>query len=358
MNRLRLLCWTLSIVSGLSSGVQVAESAVESKDATASASTAAPAANAPESTPQAATEAANAAPKVTKEQRIEQWGNSNIAVRANQAAQAMKDGKYLNAISNYRALIGLDRNNEDFYLGLHLASVQQENWGQAVMALEELFDRKPELKATYAKDFAFALKKADRDPAEIKAAEKLIKKGNDNLLATKVQELVDKSLYDEIYIPPVKHVPVKRTELDPSKVHIHSSRLGLNYETAFAQCENIVIADYVGADLDKNRMPTYYTPPKVRYKITEHLKGAPFNSAIALKYEFHDEIISEEKPADWKFDVSMLPKKGSKWILFIPNAVPIEGQLHTYHGRWGRQEFTEENYDKILKIIQEHRGQS
>lgn len=271
----------------------------------------------------------------------------------------MQAGKYLNAISNFRALIGLDRNNEDFYLGLYLASVRQQNYGQAVMALEELFDRKPELKVTYAKDFAEALKKADREPSEIKAAEKLIKQPyNDNLLASKVDELIEKSLYDEIYIEPKKIVPVKRVALDPSKVHIHTSRMGLNYETAFAQCENIVIADFVAAELDKAHPPTYFTPPKVRYHIVEHLKGAPFNRAIALKYEFHDEIISEEKPADWKFDESMLPKKGSKWILFIPNAVPIDGMLHTYHGRYGRQEFTEENYDKILKIIQEHRGQT
>ncbi len=352
MNRLRLLCWTLSIVSGLSLGVQVANSAVETSAATAPAATSAPAESAP-----ATSEAA--APKVTKEQRVEQWGSQNIAVRANQAAQAMKAGKYVTAISNFRALIGLDRNNEDFYLGLYLASAKQESWGQAVMALEELFDRKPELKGTFAKEFAEALKKADREPSEVKAAEKLIKKGsNDNLLVSKVDALIEKSLYDEVYVEPKKIVPVKRVELDPSKVHIHTSRLGLNYETAFAQCENIVIAEFTGMEMDKAHPPTYFTPPKAKYHIEEYLKGAPFNRAIAIKYEFHDEIITEEKPADWKFDESLLPKKGSKWILFIPNAVPIDGMLHTYHGRYGRQEFTEDNYDKILKIIQEHRGQT
>jgi len=353
----------------------VAISAVEGAGdaATASASPATPAVtpvDSPAATPAAATttettettstatDGSTAPAKVTKEQRIEQWGSQNIAVRANQAAQAMQAGKYTSAISNFRALIGLDKSNEDFYLGLYSASAKQETWGQAVMALEELFDRKPELKATFAKEFAEALKKADREPSEIKAAEKLIKSGNEDVLAARVQALVDKSLYDEIYIEPKKHVPVKRIELDPSKVHIHSSRLGLNYETAFAQCENIVVAEFVGMEISKERPPTYFTPPKAKYHITEYLKGAPFNKAIALKYEFHDEIISEEKPADWKFGEALLPKKGSKWLLFIPSAVPIDGMLHTYHGRWGRQEFTEENYDKILKIIQEHRGQT
>jgi hypothetical protein len=355
MNRLRLLCWTLSIVSGLSLSVQVANSAIEGATPTSTTTgTSAPA----QAAAAAPAEEASTAPKVTKEQRVEQWGSQSVAVKANQAAQAMQAGKYSAAISNFRSLIGLDRNNEDFYLGLYSASSKSENWGQAVMALEELFDRKPELKGTYAKDFAEALKKAGREASEIKAAEKLIKKSNDNLLATKVQQLVDKSLYEEIYIEPKKPEPVKRVELDPSKVHIHSSRLGLNYETAFAQCENIVIADYVGNEYDKNRPPTYFTPPKAKYHIVEYLKGAPFNKAIALKYEFHDEIISEEKPADWKFHESLFPKKGSRWILFIPNAVPIDGMLHTYHGRYGRQEYTEENYDKILKVIQEHRGQT
>jgi len=292
----------------------------------------------------------------TKAERTEQWGSQNIAVRANQASQAMKDGKYQSAISHFRALIGLDRNNEDFYLGLYLASAKSDNWGQAVMALEELFDRKPELKVTYAKDFANALKKADRETSEVKAAEKLVKGTPDpEAIDKKVNELMEKSLYEEIYIEPKKIEPVKREELDASKVHAHSSRLSLTYDTAFAQSESIVVAEYQGFD-ERDHKITYFTPPKAHYRIVEYLKGAPFNKDLPVKYEFHDKIVGEEKPKEWKFETNEMPKKGSKWILFIPSAVPIAGMLDTYHGRWGRQEYTEENYDKILKIIQEHRG--
>lgn len=322
MKRTRLLSWTLSLVACASFGVQYSMSA----DA------------------------------ATKAERVEQWGSDNIAVRANQAAQAMKDQKYSTAISNFRALIGLDRNNEDFYIGLYVASTKAENYGQALMALEELFDRKPELKETYATEFVDALKKAEREPSEIKAAEKLVKKDAPGGLAEKkLDELMEKSLYEEVYIEPKKLEPEKRKELAADEVHIEKSRLALTYETAFAQSENIVIAEFIG--YDKSKPITYYTPPKAHYRIVEYLKGAPFNKALPVKYEFHDKIVGEEKPADWKFDeATMMPKKGSKWIMFIPTAVPLAGMLETFHGRYGRQEYNEENYDRILKIIQEHRG--
>lgn len=323
MNRARLLSWTLSIVSALL--------------------VAGPAADA-----------------TTRQERTDQWGSETIAVRANQAAQAMKAGKYGAAISHFRALIGLDKNNEDFYLGLCEASRKSDNWGQALMSLEELFDRKPELKTTYAKEFVEALKNAERDSSEIKAAEKLVKPGADGTaLSAKVDELVEKSLYEEIYVEPKKLEPEKRKELDASEVHLHKSRASLNYETAFAQSENIVVAEYNKFEKEKDRAITYFTPPKATYKIVEYLKGAPFNRTLPIKYEFHDKIVGEEKPANWKFDeAAMMPKPGTKWILFIPHAVPIAGMLETYHGAWGRQEFTEDNYDKIMRIIQEHRGQA
>jgi tetratricopeptide (TPR) repeat protein len=319
MKRTRLLCWTLSLVATFALGTQSVDAA-------------------------------------TKAERIEQWGSQNIAVRANQAAQALKDKKYSAAISHFRALIGLDRNNEDFYLGLYVASDKSENYGQAVMALEELFDRKPELKATYAREFVDALKKAERESSEIKAAEKLVKKDAPTGLAEKkVEELTEKSLYEEVYVEPKKLEPVKRKELDASQVHIEKSRLALTYETAFAQCENIVVAEF--NSYDKGKPITYYTPPKANYRIVEYLKGAPFNKALPIKYEFHEKIVGEEKPKDWKFDeAKMMPQKGSKWILFIPNAVPLDGMLETFHGSYGRQAYNEENNDKILKIIQEHRG--
>ncbi len=293
----------------------------------------------------------------TKEERVEQWGSQNIAVRANLAAKSMQEGKYNVAISGYRALIGFDRDNEDFYLGLYLASVKAENWNQGLMALEELFDRHPELKAKYATKFAEALRNAGREESEAKAAEKLAKghPQDENIIDNKVKELIDRSLYDDNYVEPKKAEPVKRVELDASKVHADSSRLSLNYETAF-KSENIVVAVYEG--YEKGRPISYFMPPKAHFKIIEHLQGAPFNRDLPVKYEFHDKIVGEQKPADWKFDeATMMPKKGSKWILFIPNAVPIDGMVETYHGRYGRQEYTEDNYDKILKIIEEHRGQ-
>ncbi|HMO22558.1 MAG TPA: hypothetical protein PKC98_16490, partial [Candidatus Melainabacteria bacterium] len=68
-----------------------------------------------------ATEAASAAedkPKLpSKEERCEQWGDANVAVRAGGAAEALKEGKYDAAINNFRALVGLDSKNPEFHIG-------------------------------------------------------------------------------------------------------------------------------------------------------------------------------------------------------------------------------------------------
>lgn len=321
MKRSSLLCWTLSLVASLS---------LCAGDASA----------------------------VPKSQRIEEWGgNANVANRANLAARAFNEGKFPAAVNGYKGLVGLNPNEQDFYLGLYLSAAKSGSWSQAAMALDELFDRAPELKTKLAKDYAEALRQADRGD-EAKDVDKIIKKGGSDptFIENRVKALVDKSIFDEEKVVEVKIEPVKRKELDASKVHADTSAFGLNLLNAFNLSESITICEYTGFEHEGDI--SFFRPPMAKFHIVEYLKGPPLNKSLPVRYWFDDKV-GEEKPKDWKFDpVTMMPKKGSKWIIFIPNAVPVQGMHETYHGRFGRQEATDENMDKILKIIEQHKGQA
>ncbi len=52
-----------------------------------------------------------------------------------------------------------------------------------------------------------------------------------------------------------------------------------------------------------------------------------------------------------------MPAKGSKWIIFIPNAIVVPGGFDTYRGCYGRQEVNDDNLGEIYAIIEAHHGQ-
>lgn len=282
------------------------------------------------------------------------WSSDSIALRADVAAKAMNESRYSAAENAYRALIGLDPKEEDFYLGLYAAAMKAEHWDSASLALEELIDKKPEVKGKIAKQLQEIFEKTHR-ASDAKKVAPLVAKADPTYIDTRVAALISKSLLPEIKEEEPKPVgPPPREEVTPESVHAHTSKFGLTFLNAY-QSESIVVAEYVG--MDKTDNVTYFKPPRANYRIKEYLKGPPLNPFLPIRYEFHD-VTGGTKPEGWKFDeASMMPKKGSKWIIFIPNAVPIDGSFETYHGNFGRQEYTDENLDKILKIIEEHKGQ-
>lgn len=116
----------------------------------------------------------------------------------------------------------------------------------------------------------------------------------------------------------------------------------------FDGCESVLVCEYT--NFDEEKTIGWSNPPFAYFHIVEYLKGPPFPGRLPIRYEFHD-MINKEKPEGWTFDKSMMPKKRSKWILFIPNAVPIAGAFETYHGSAGRVEFNETSYYAILDVI-------
>ncbi len=124
-------------------------------------------------------------------------------------------------------------------------------------------------------------------------------------------------------------------------------------------CESILVGEYIGCNKDAKDWKdsvTFTTPPTAYFRIVEVLKGlpistetvkTPFDPRIQIIYDFGDGEATQ--PKDWKFDESMLPELGSKWILFIPNAVRT-GNLRafeTFDGSLGRIEFNRDNIEKV-----------
>jgi hypothetical protein len=131
-------------------------------------------------------------------------------------------------------------------------------------------------------------------------------------------------------------------------------------------CESILVGEYLGVYRDFKlgkawKTPiTYSSPPTVFYRLIQVLKGPPLSRTgfvtpisrkIAIKYDFDEG--DGDQPKDWKFDESMLPKFGSKWILFIPDAERhgYPRAFETFHGSAGRQEFTDATIERVRAAI-------
>ncbi|MBX9693142.1 MAG: tetratricopeptide repeat protein, partial [Cyanobacteria bacterium] len=267
------------------------------------------------------------------------------------------------AESKYRQLIGMSPQTEDFYFGLYDVAAKLKHWDQAALALEQLFEKNPDYKNQLPYEYGTTLYNLKRyDAAEPALKKALGVVDEESLVDRKIKKLMTKSIIQKelvkgkVFVPvPVKPIIIpKRKEVSQEEVHEASSKYGLTLENAF-QSEAILVCEYKG--YEHEGVVTYFKPPQANYRIVEYLKGPPLNKSLPVRFEFHEKV-GQPKPANWKFNDSMMPAKGSKWIIFIPNAVPIDGMFETYHGSYGRLEYTEDNLDKILKIIEAHKGQT
>jgi len=292
------------------------------------------------------------------------YGSVTIQRAAQAAASAMKKGEWGVAQGEYKKAIGFDPQQEDFYFGLYESSHKMQQWDQVALSLEELFNKNPKFKDQMLLEYGEALFHLNRyDEAEPVLKKALTKVAEPSIVETRLKRLMEKSIIVHkpeagtiiAYKEPEKFVAPERTgKLDAGEVHEHSSRKSLTFLNAFMKCEGIFVAEYKG--FSSEGVVSYYKPPKAMYHIEEYLKGPPLSRTLPIRYEFHDKIVGEDKPKDWKFSDDKMPKKGSKWLIFIPNCVPVEGQFETFHGSYGRQEYNEANIDEIHRIIEEHKG--
>lgn len=293
------------------------------------------------------------------------YGSVIVTRLAREGALAMKKGAWGEAQGNYIKLIGLAPKQEDFYFGMYQSSKNMMQWDQVMRALGELFDINPEYKNQMTLEYGEALYHMNRyDEAEPWLKKALVNVNQESFVEQRLKRLMQKSIVEkELVVGKIaqpKYVEIAplapRVELKPEQVHAQTSKTGLNLENAFSQSEGIFVCSF--KDYEKvGDSITYFRPPLARFYIEETLKGPPLNRNIPIRFEFHEKI-GEGKPEGWKFTEEMMPKKNTKWIIYIPNCVPIDGMFETYHGKFGIQEYTDDNYDKILRILEQHKGQT
>lgn len=291
------------------------------------------------------------------------YGSVLITRKASSAAEHMKKGEWGQAQADYRELIGREPKQEDFYVGLYKSSMKLDQWDQVSLALEELCSLNPGYKDKLALERGecnyYLNRYAEAEP-QLKLA--LNKLDQPSLMDERFDRLMQKSIIKHVPVigPPVvgrdkeKIIPDVFVPTPEINSHLDTSKHSLTLENAFARSEKIVVADYSGYE---GKNVTFYAPPKAVYKLDRFLKGGALNKTIYIRYEFHNKT-SEKRPAGFKFSKETMPEPGSKWILFIENAVPVDGMYQTYKGCFGRVEYNDENLDKILQIIQKHEGQT
>lgn len=290
------------------------------------------------------------------------YGSVTIQRAAAAAATAITKGNYGEAQGEYRKAIGFDPNQEDFYFGLYKSSLQMQQWDQVALALEELFNKNPKYKEQMLLEYGECLFHLNRyDEAEPILKKALLKVAEPSIVEMRMKRLMEKSIIVHApetgtivaYKEPEKFVAPARNVLAAEEVHELKSKKSLTFLNAFMKSEGVFVAEY--KDYEHDGPITFFKPPQANFKIVEYLKGPPLSRTLPIKYEFHDKL-GEDRPKDWKFSEDLMPKKGVKYLIFIPNCVPIAGMFETFHGNFGIQEYNDKTIDEIHKIIEEHQG--
>lgn len=256
------------------------------------------------------------------------YESEEVTELAHEAISSLIKGNWTSAQKSYIQLIAVAPMIEDFYFGLYYTSKHLEKWDKANDALEGLFKLNPSLKDKLSFEFGESLFHVNRF---VEAEEQLTKA---------LTQLESNSILPE-RLNRLRHKPIR---IDRSR---------LNIEDAFKRSEGIYVCAYKDYEL---RFPyqttvTFFKPPVARFATIERIKGPDLGSDLPVRFEFHCRV-GEPKPERWKFNEMMMPAAGSKWILFIPNCVAIEDQYQTYHGRYGIMEYTDENYGKLMNLVE------
>jgi hypothetical protein len=103
--------------------------------------------------------------------------------------------------------------------------------------------------------------------------------------------------------------------------------------------ESIGVFEYIGYE-HKN----WADPVTAIFRPIKLFKGPKYGRDLPVHYGFHA-----------KHTKYTMPLRGSRWILFIPVAIPTVGMFETFHGSEGRIIWSEETQRKVLADIQNYR---
>lgn len=130
---------------------------------------------------------------------------------------------------------------------------------------------------------------------------------------------------------------------------VGSAVLAKQIEELYINSDGIYISEFKRFDKKKTIGPTSQLTAIYRY--TQILKGPPFGTTMRIRFD------REQNSKKSNSIQTQLPKKNSKWIIFIrklPSTIPWV----TTQGSKGRVKYTEENLDALLKIIDKHKLKS
>lgn len=292
------------------------------------------------------------------------FGSITVTKFARDAIKASERGDWAQALSKFSQAIDQSKNIPELYYGQYKAAAATGDWRVACSALENLFSAAPSEKTHLSVEYGQALTMTGRYEEAVPVLKSALNvvDSDAGYLESKFRALVlmtrQPAPAKDIPMP----VPVPRSEDQPPPPRVSvpvtdvdmNSKYALSYETAY-RSEFIGICTYQGFTPANNI--TYYHPPVAQFHIEQTLKGPPLNHEIPVRFEFSDRTTDSKMPDGWHFDAGQMPKVGSRWLIFLENAVPVEGAFVTYHGSYGRQEATEANLNNIYAIIEAHRGQ-
>ncbi len=301
------------------------------------------------------------------------FNSITVTRNAREAAKQAKSSQWEAALRAYRQAIANASNSpesKDLFYGLYNAAQKSNDWNTAGQALDTIFENDPTAKAHLLAEYGQVLTNQNRFDEAIPVLKKALATADtdQNFLPTKLRELMIKT-------ETVKEVPKREltqeekdrmiAEVTPRKiehretvrgedVNVQHSANAKSFENAYSYCEFIGICVYEG--YEKSPDITFFHPPIANFKIEKILKGPKLNRTFPVRFEFHDKT-AKDRPKDWKFSEDMMPKKGSRWLLFTDAAIPTNGAFETFRGNFGRMEATDENLDQIYRVIELHRGQ-
>ena len=94
----------------------------------------------------------------------------------------------------------------------------------------------------------------------------------------------------------------------------------------------------------------YFDGPIAKYRVTKLLSGKPVPSEFEIYYMLNDDTSCIE-PEGWKFDPTIMPSKGSRWLLVV--APSDDGRFQTFRGMFGRRELTDATYKAFKPCLKD-----
>ena len=161
-------------------------------------------------------------------------------------------------------------------------------------------------------------------------------------------KLLDGSLYD-FSVPIESRYQVSLLNKDPQFKKDFS-----RFKKMYQESEAIVIAIF--ESYKSEGKVESGDPPIAVFRRIEYLKGKPLANDQNLQVRYEIGKLEEASSDVSESDVFKLPKKGSKWFLYIPNTKPTNGVYNTLRGAKGRIPYNGWTVELILRYVEMQKG--